>query len=148
MIINGKALLTAAPISDMIDHKARAHGVSYGLTEAGYDIRLAEDVMLSSTQRFTLASSMEMFHMPNDLLGVVHDKSTWARMGLSVFNTLIEPGWRGYLTLELVYHGDRIMHMQSGTGIAQVIFHELISPSWYEGKYQDQPDRAVAARFE
>ena len=34
-------------------------------------------------------------------MGIVHDKSTWARRGLVVQNTVIEPGWHGYLTIEV-----------------------------------------------
>jgi dCTP deaminase len=62
-----------------------------------------------------------------------------------VFNTVIEPGWRGFLTLELVYHGLKPIRIPGGAGIAQVIFHEISSPAEYAGKYQDQPDRPVAA---
>ena len=42
--------------------------------------------------------------MPSDVLGQVCDKSTWARRGVAVQNTIIEPGWRGYLTVELTNH--------------------------------------------
>ena len=42
-------------------------------------------------------SSIEFFNMPKYLVGIVHDKSSLARQGLSVFNTVIEPGWKGYL---------------------------------------------------
>ncbi len=84
--------------------------------------------------------------MPPYLVGIVHDKSTWARRGLSVFNTVIEPGWRGFLTLELVYHGGDRLHIPAGAGIAQVIFHDLASPAAYDGKYQDQADQPVGAK--
>ena len=148
MIINGKNILHAAPIADMIDHKVRGPMVSHGLSEAGYDIRIRQDVVFEngkvmvgrdvSSGHFALASSIELFQMPPDLVGIVHDKSTWARMGLSVFNTVIEPGFRGGLTLELVYHGNDTLVIPAGSGIAQVIFHETTSSAWYVGKYQDQ----------
>lgn len=83
--------------------------------------------------------------MPNFLTGIVHDKSTWARRGLSVFNTVIEPGWRGFLTLELVYHGEGELIIPAGAGIAQVMFHEVKQASTYNGKYQNQGDEPVAA---
>ena len=145
MIGNGKSLLNAAPLSPMLDHKARAHGVSYGLSEAGYDIRIKQAVTLHPLRRFALASSVEKFRMPHDLVGIVHDKSTWARRGLSVFNTVIEPGWCGFLTLELVYHGWLPIRIPAGAGIAQVIFHQTLEARPYTGRYQDQPDRPVAA---
>ena len=94
---------------------------------------------------FCIASAIEEFDMPSHLVGIVHDKSTWARQGLSVFNTVIEPGWKGWLTLELVYHGWKELVIPAGAGIAQVVFHETSFPASYEGKYQNQPDQPVRA---
>jgi dCTP deaminase len=151
MVINGVDLLLHSPIIDMEVEKHRLHGVSYGLSEAGYDIRIKQEVRFDppiNPQRFVLASSMEEFKMPDHLLGIVHDKSSWARKGLSVFNTVIEPGWRGFLTLELVYHGLAPLVIPAGSGIAQVLFHQVSVPVRYEGKYQDQEDRPVEAIHE
>lgn len=154
MIINGSHLLYRAPIKDMITEKHREHGVSFGLSEAGYDIRIKQDIVFdwggvqvdgefAPLQKFTIASAIEEFQMPHNLVGIVHDKSTWARQGLSVLNTVIENGWCGFLTLELVYHGRERLHIPAGAGIAQVIFHETIERASYDGKYQNQPDRPV-----
>ena len=162
MIINGRELLKAAPIKDMLTRKVRHNGVSHGLAEVGYDIRLKQTVhfkpmgptvtrrsakgVLEETKlgRFILASTVEEFDMPASLTGIVHDKSTWARLGLSVFNTVIEPGWKGFLTLELVYHGGDELVIEAGSGIAQVIFHRPSCLAAYSGKYQNQEDRPVA----
>jgi dCTP deaminase len=146
MIVNRKTLLRAAPLKPMFDCKLREHGVSHGLSEAGYDIRIKQDITLHPMRRFTLASAIERFDMPTDLVGIVHDKSTWARRGLSVFNTVIENGWQGYLTLELVYHGWGVLRVPSGAGIAQVVFHQTTDHAQYNGKYQDQPNHPVKAR--
>lgn len=149
MIVNGKALFRANPIIGMSDSKHKYNGASWGMSEAGYDIRLRQDVYFGKQSRFQLASTMEEFDMPDNLVGIVHDKSTHARNGLSVFNTVIEPGWRGFLTLELVYHGnedDFVIH--AGTGIAQVLFHKIEEPATYNGKYQDQPDMPIKAKME
>lgn len=146
MIVNGRKLFEARPMSPMVSMKLREHGVSYGLAEAGYDLRIKQAVTLHGFRRFRLASTVERFDVPEDLVAIVHDKSTWARRGLSVFNTVIEPGWRGWLTLELVYHGWKPLHIPAGAGIAQAIFHRLETPARYgSGKYQDQPDRPVEA---
>ena len=173
MIINGTKLLLCSPIVDMEKGKMAAHGTSYGLGEAGYDIRIKQaiqfhpqgypgysDSALVTSKwrdengdqygewhlgRFTIASAMEEFCMPPNLTGIVHDKSTWARRGLSVFNTVIEPGWEGFLTLELVYHGEEALVIPAGSGIAQVIFHHTIEEARYTGKYQHQADKPVAA---
>lgn len=162
MIVNGRALLQAGPIKGMLDRKVRGGLTSYGLSEAGYDIRIKQEIMFHPANgadpnektfvdgrhhpsNFVIASAIEEFDMPYDLVGIVHDKSTWARKGLSVFNTVIEPGWRGFLTLELVYHGFQPLHIPAGTGIAQVIFHRTERKAEYTGKYQDQADRPVGA---
>ena len=164
MIVNSSALVAAAPIKNMVDHKVKGAFASHGLAEAGYDIRLAQDIWFTThfdgacrhactymngerhTGHFILASTMEEFQMPTHLVGVVHDKSTWARHGLSVFNTVIEPGWNGFLTLELVYHGHKDLIIPAGTGIAQVLFHALVMEGQYEGKYQNQENKPVSAR--
>jgi dCTP deaminase len=158
--MNGASLLVATPIKNMLPGKVRLHGVSHGLGEAGYDIRIKQaiDFRVPDTmparvtvdgihvgQRFCIASAIEEFQMPDYLVGIVHDKSTWARRGLSVFNTVIEPGWNGFLTLELVYHGSEPLFIPAGAGIAQVIFHRLVEHVSYEGKYQNQADKPVGA---
>ena len=171
MVINGSALLAAKPIIDMCDGKMVGKGgTSFGLGEAGYDIRIKQTIHFSTLSekrvvlldvydelgqitdaaevlqgRFALASAIEQFQMPEDLVGIVHDKSTWARRGLSVFNTVIEPGWEGFLTLELVYHGEDDLVIPAGSGIAQVMFHKTAEHACYKGKYQHQGDAPVAA---
>lgn len=162
MVINGKDLLSLVPILNMEPEKKKTHGVSYGLGEAGYDVRINQTVRFRNGRvtvidadaqvehydgRFTLASTMEEFNIPPTIVGIVHDKSTWARQGLSVFNTVIEPGWKGKLTLELVYHGNTDLVIPRGAGIAQIVFHEISEPAQYSGKYQNQEDRPVPARF-
>lgn len=147
MILNGRKLYDARPLSPMSGMKLREHGVSYGLSEAGYDLRIKQAITLHPLRRFAIVSTIERFNMPENFVAIVHDKSTWARRGLSVFNTVIEPGWRGWLTLELVYHGWKPLRIPAGAGIAQAIFHETAEARSYgNGKYQDQPDRPVGAR--
>lgn len=148
MIINQNALLSARPITRMHTEKMKEHGLSYGLSEAGYDIRIAQEISLTPQNRFILASSIEEFNMPTNLVAVVHDKSTWARQGLSVFNTVIEPGFIGGLTLEIVYHGNVGIHIPAGAGIAQVLFSEIMEPAQYNGKYQHQSKEPTPSRFE
>lgn len=169
MAVNGNTLLTKAPIKKMFSKKQIAHGVSHGMSEAGYDIRVKQAIHFSkgwfgkrfaartdsdpegyleeyeTTGRFMIASTIEEFDMPNDLIGIVHDKSTWARRGLSVFNTVIESGWKGFLTLELVYHGEGELYIPPGSGIAQVVFSLASDPVGYTGRYQNQADKPVAA---
>jgi dCTP deaminase len=146
MIVNGQSLLAAQPIRNMLTHKASFRGFSHGLTECGYDIRIAETVTLFLGRRFVLASSMEYFNLPCNLMGRLLNKSTWARLGIDAsMTTNLEPGWRGYLTLELRYSGWKPITIHRGTGIAQVIFEEVSEPALYRGKYQDQSQGPVKA---
>lgn len=138
--------MQAAPIKNMVDRKMTSNGFSWGLTECGYDIRIKQDVTLFLGRRFVLASAIEEFDMPNWLMGRVLNKSTWARRGLDAsMTTNIEPGWKGFLTLELSYSGVLPLRIKAGTGIAQVIFEEIAVPTVYSGKYQSQPNRPVGA---
>jgi dCTP deaminase len=126
-----------------------AHGMTYGLGPAGYDVRIAQSLTLAPGSS-TLASTIERFQMPPDLLGRVADKSTWARRFLTVQNTIIEPGWCGYLTLELSNHSDRCISIMIGMPIAQIIFDVLDQPTEipYRGKYQHQESGPIAARLD
>lgn len=125
------------------------NGMSYGLSSCGYDVRIKQHLIVPPG-RFKLASTVEHFWMPNDVVGRVHDKSTLARLGLAVQNTIIEPGWRGYLTLEISNNGYRDHELEAGQPIAQIIFELLDEPTEqvYSGKYQDQADEPVEAKLE
>jgi dCTP deaminase len=151
MILSAQSIKEKVGISPW-NERTKYMGMSYGLGPAGSDLRIRENVYLLTGKRecFTLASVIEHIAMPNDVLGVIHDKSTWARLGLAVQNTVIEPGWQGYLTIELTNHSDRQIVISEGMPICQVIFHQLDQPTIqpYKGKYQDQEAGPQEARFE
>lgn len=138
MIASAQTLRRLQPIAPFHERN-KYQGMSYGLSAAGYDIRIDQALVLNP-QEFKLASSLERFHMPNNMLAIVHDKSTWARRGLTVQNTVIEPGWTGFLTLELTNHSKWPISMLQGMPIAQIIFHILdqATEQPYDGKYQNQ----------
>lgn len=148
MIASAQTIRRLQPITP-IEERTTYSGLSYGLSSAGYDIRIAQNRELQP-QGFCLASSCEYFTMPNNLLGIVHDKSTWARQGLTVQNTVIEPGWTGYLTLELTNHSLNTIDIYMNMPIAQIIFHLLDEPTEqpYTGKYQYQEMGPQPAKFE
>jgi dCTP deaminase len=119
--------------------RSKVFGMSYGLSPCGYDIRIEQGFKLFPGE-FKLGSTVEHFIMPADLVGIVHDKSTWARLGIAVQNTVIEPGWRGQLVVELTNHSDLVREIMAGSPIAQVVLHKLDEETEqpYRGKYQDQ----------
>jgi Mn-dependent DtxR family transcriptional regulator len=112
MILSRQSILARIERADLIirpffREKVVRSGKTFGLGGAGYDIRVKLDAEQVAISRggFLLATTVEYMALPADLVGEVKDKSSWARLGLAVQNTTIEPGWRGYLTLELSYHG-------------------------------------------
>jgi dCTP deaminase len=147
MILNRQGLLSAAPIVNMTDRKHKYKGFSWGLTECGYDIRIKQRIVMFPGHRFALGSSIEEFNMPDFLMGRILNKSTWARLGIDAsITTNIEPGWRGFLTIELHYMRMWPIVIPAGVGIAQVIFEYIETSAHYVGKYQDQADRPIEAR--
>ena len=122
------------------------NGVSGGLSYAGYDIALDQTLYIVPGS-FVLGSSVEKFDMPKNVVGFQHDKSTWARRGIAVQATVVEPGWKGYLTIEISNHGLEAILIEAGTPIAQITFHLLDQDSGgYQGKYQNQgrgPQKAI-----
>ena len=159
-ILSGQSIMRRRPIVDpqpRTEGEADGQRFTHGCSPAGYDLRLhrvdgayrlGEHLWRLDPGQFVLASAMEEFNMPSDLLGVVHDKSSWARRGLACQNTVIEPGWRGFLTLELTNHSTEPLRLRRGVGICQVIFHLLDEPTLhpYDGKYQDQSAGPQVAR--
>lgn len=121
-------------------------GMSFGLSAAGYDVRIAQGAILKPGD-FLLASTVERFAMPDWIVGIVHDKSTLARLGIALQNTVIEPGWEGWLTLEITNHGPEPVELVKRQPIAQVLFHALDQPTArpYSGKYQNQKEGPQAA---
>lgn len=159
-ILSGQTIMRRRPILDpqpRTEVRVRDRRFSHGCSPAGYDLRLdqvqgveqiGDSAWRLAPGQFALASAIEEFDMPADLLGVVHDKSTWARLGLACQNTVIEPGWRGFLTLELTNHSPKPITLPGGVGICQVIFHVLDEATYhpYDGKYQDQAAGPQEAR--
>lgn len=121
-------------------------GMSYGLSPNSYDFRLDQDIWLWPG-RFVLASTIERVKMPTNVTAVVHDKSSWARCGVSVFNTVIDAGFEGNVTLEISLRSFRFMRIKRGTAICQFIFHSLdkTAEKPYDGKYQGQRQGPVKA---
>jgi dCTP deaminase len=146
VILPAQTLRKLRPVRPFVDSKVVHNGMSYGCSSAGYDIRVDQDFVMWPG-RFVLGSSIELFTMPSDVLGMVCDKSTWVRRGISVHNTVIEPGWRGHLTVEIKNGGWRFRRIRAGDPIAQILFLRLeeATDTPYAGKYQDQDSRPVPA---
>ena len=91
---------------------------------------------------FILGQSLERFRIPSNVLGKVEGKSTYARCGLFVNVTPIEPGWEGHITLALSNVGQVPVRVYPCEGIAQIMFHvgrsaPDVSYADRNGKYQN-----------
>lgn len=150
LIVDGAALPMLDPFEARTVHPVA--GTSYGLGPCTYDLRVRDAVVLAPGA-FALASTLERFAMPLDVCATVMDKSSLIRGGLAVHNTHIDPGWQGWLTLELKnvwdpdQAGARTIYLDAGYPVAQVKFERLDQRTSqpYAGKYQNQPDRPVEA---
>lgn len=147
MILSGTTIRALCIVAPFSERTLRA-GMSYGVGPAGYDVRVAEPIALAPGE-FRLYSVVEHLTMPNDVIGVTHDKSTLIRLGIALQNSVIEPGWRGHLTVEVSNHGRRFFELPPGSPIAQIVFHRTdreCEP--YNGKYNGQGPAPVEAIFE
>lgn len=123
-------------------------GMTGGLSVCGYDLHVKDGTILWPGD-FKLAVTVERLCLPDYLVGILHDKSTLARMGLAVQNTVAEPGWSGWLTLELSNHSKHKICVHAGQPIGQMLFHRLDGRAEqpYDGRYQDQGPEPQAALF-
>lgn len=91
---------------------------------------------------YALGVSVETFHLPSNVLGICYCKSTYARCGLMINTTPLEPGWCGQLVIEMRNLIDSPIIVYANEGIAQVVFFKGDQPSVTyadrAGKYQDQ----------
>jgi dCTP deaminase len=88
--------------------------------------------------QFVLGATLEYLRFPGDLAADVVGRSSWGRIGLLVATAvMIQPGFRGTLTLELVNHGDGPIALYPGSRIAQLVVHPVVEPAEtsYAGKY-------------
>jgi len=98
---------------------------------------------------FVLAHSVEFFKIPRDIITIVLGKSTYARCGLVVNLTALEPEWEGQVTIEISNTTPTAVKVYAGEGIAQVIFLRAekvceVSYADKKGKYQNQTGVTLA----
>lgn len=147
-----KKLAQAGMISPFEEKLVREGVISYGLSSFGYDIRLADefkiftnvystivdpknfdersfitlkgDYCLIPPNSFILSRSYEYIKMPRNIFAICLGKSTYARCGLIVNVTPLEPGWEGYITVEISNTTPLPAKVYAKEGIAQLVFWE------------------------
>lgn len=88
--------------------------------------------------QLALGSTLEFLRFPPNMGGYVIGRSSWGRAGLLVATAvMVQPGFSGSLTLELVNHGESPIALYAGARVAQLAVHDLSAPTStpYKGKY-------------
>jgi dCTP deaminase len=108
------------------------------LNGAGYDLRLGMDVTIPPSENL-LVATLERVELGNDLAGTLHIRSSLARAGIIASLALVDPGFRGQLTIALFNAGTEPFHLSKKERFVQIVFHQLGSKTLrpYSGKYQD-----------
>ena len=158
-------------IEPFVDRQQRDGCISYGLSSYGYDARVADefkiftnvdsavvdpknfdgkslvdrktDVCIIPPNSFALARTVEYFRIPRSVLTVCLGKSTYARCGVIVNVTPLEPEWEGHVTLEFSNTTTLPAKIYANEGVAQMLFFEsdeVCETSYKDrgGKYQGQ----------
>jgi dCTP deaminase len=149
MILSAQSIRSLIRITPFHESSIGVRGLSFGLGPAGYDVRLQDEVLVPP-QGWVLGSVLEHVELPNNVVGSVHDKSTWARLGIALQNTTIEPGWHGWLTLEISNHSEETVKLPAGVPVAKLRFDFLDQPTDqpYSGRYQAQGAGAKPAKID
>ncbi len=154
-----------------VRHNSQGKIVSYGTSSYGYDVRCANefkiftninsaivdpkafdgksfmdvraDVCIIPPNSFALARTIEYFRIPRNVLTICVGKSTYARCGIIVNVTPLEPEWEGQVTLEFSNTTNLPAKIYANEGVAQMLFFEsdeVCHTSYKDrgGKYQGQ----------
>jgi len=108
------------------------------LSGAGYDLRLVEDTTVVAG-RHKLVATLERVELSAGLVGTLYLRSTLARAGVIGSLALVDPGFRGQLTVSLFNAGRQQVDMRAHDRFLQIVFHRLSVKTSrpYVGKYQD-----------
>jgi len=153
------------------ENQVRKGVISYGVSSYGYDMRVSDEFKIFTNvnativdpksfdlqslvdfkgaeciippNSFALARSVEYFRIPRDVLVICLGKSTYARCGIVVNVTPLEPEWEGHVTIEISNTTPLPAKIYANEGIAQLIFlkaEEVCETSYRDktGKYQAQ----------
>ena len=176
--VGGKPLITPFSDKQVRVNERGERIIRSGLSSYGYDLRVGNqfkiftnafntvinpkdfsdrsfvdhtgDVCIIPPNSFVLAASAEKISMPENLVGVVLGKSTYARCGIECLATPLEPGWEGYVTLEFANTTPLPAMLFAGEGACQVLFFQgekcMTSYADRNGKYQNQVSGPVTPR--
>jgi dCTP deaminase len=163
---------TKGMIEPFVDRQEREGVISYGLSSYGYDARVADefkiftnvynavvdpkafdpkgfvdvktDVCVIPPNSFVLARTIEYFRVPRDVLVICLGKSTYARCGLIVNVTPLEPEWEGHVTMEVSNTTPLPAKVYANEGLCQFLF--LKGEGVCETSYADKTGKYMRQR--
>ena len=108
------------------------------LNGSGYDLRVGADTHILPG-RSTLAATLERVELGEDMVGTLHIRSSLARAGIIASLALVDPGFRGQLTIMLYNSASADFIMTRGERFVQLVIHALSMKTRrpYQGRYQD-----------
>ncbi len=108
------------------------------LNPAGIDLRTDRSLVLKPGKQ-TLVATVERVELSEQFLGILHIRSSLAREGIVASVALVDPGFRGQLTVSLYNAGDRLVGLRKGERFIQLSLLRLGMPAThvYVGKYQN-----------
>lgn len=111
------------------------------MIEKAYDIRKAQERLIIGSREQVLLSTVEHVELPDDLVGIVELRSTWARHGFSMPPTIIDAGFRGTVTLEVINNAPYKIALMPNTRFAHIVFIKAtnsVETSYSKGSYSGQ----------
>lgn len=160
-------------ITPFADDQVRKGTISFGVSAYGYDMRISDEFKIFSNinttvidpknfnprtfvdykgevciippNSYVLATSLEYFKIPRETIVICTGKSTYARCGIAVNVTPLEPEWEGRVTIAILNTTPLPAKIYANEGIAQIIFlaaDEVCAKSYADksGKYQAQKE--------
>ncbi|HXA69273.1 MAG TPA: dCTP deaminase [Stellaceae bacterium] len=163
---------TQGMIEPFVERQTREGVISYGLSSYGYDARVGRefkiftnvdsaivdpkafstqsfvdretDVCIVPPNSFALATTIEYFRVPRDVLVICLGKSTYARCGIIVNVTPLEPEWEGHVTIEISNTTPLPARIYANEGVCQFLFFKGEQPC--EVSYADRKGKYMRQR--
>jgi len=141
MVLSDKEIASAIKKGEL-----RILPLGFRLNPAGVDLRIDRDIHVKPKQH-SLVASMERVELSNRIVGFLHLRSSLAREGLFASLALVDPGFRGQLTVSLYNSGDSAVNLAKGERFIQLSLSRLGKPAIkeYTGRYQNSSG-VVASR--
>lgn len=119
------------------------------LNPAGYDFSSSSRFVLNPRE-WKLISTLETVELSSSLIATIHLKSSFAREGIVGSFAIIDPGFRGQLTLSVYNVGRNIIEISKSESIVQVVFYLMGTKSDipYHGKYQESSGSVESKRLQ